>query len=829
MKNETSRRYFSLVILLALLALSARARAADYQLKWDNAGQGVASAVDLADVQWLRMITEGNLAGHWKVARRGAGIEGVLDPYVETPGGIVSVAPGQTLESFRVLLGDLESKGYQFGRVEWVSWSGILRSHPLSQLRNVQQEGDGTWLYEFADGESYSTGSPSFRLQQANRTLSGPVDLEALRAEERQVQERHARFGVKLEGRIGTLRDLTHLAYQGKLDPVVARKNEVDRMVQILNARQKNNPVLIGEAGVGKTALPRELARRIVAGEVPPSLQNRRVVVLDLALLLAGASFRGQFEDRLNEVLNQAEQERAILFIDELHTVLGAGGAEGALDASHILKPRLTDGELTTIGATTLDEYRRIEKDGALSRRFRDVLVEQPNDADALAMLQSHIPAWTEHYALPDGRTIQVPTETLRSAVLWARRYLAERRLPDSAKELVELSLSKLQIEALAGHRADVQLTDHDLAVEMHQQTRIPVAHLMSLASSDHGARALRKHMKQHIIAQPEAIDGVTKVVTVARQRLNDPRRPLGVILAAGETGVGKTETFRQLAIHQFGDEEALIKIDMSDLAEKHNVSRLGGAPPGYVGYQDRTQLMDRVRRRPYSVVLFDEIDKAHPDALDLLLQIMEDGGMHDPQGRFVDFRNTIIVMTTNAGAEEGRRAAKGPPGFHGYVDPEEAERKQSEAVKEAVLKALRQRWKLEFLNRIDKVIVFNRLGRRDLQKILKLEFGKVQARVREQHGAELLATRRALDELLERGVDPELGARPMRRAVHTNVTEGLATFLETEFERRSRSGAGAEPPAGTVLRVDFRAPKGFQFRRVKGTRTVVSRARAVP
>jgi ATP-dependent Clp protease ATP-binding subunit ClpC len=828
-----------------LISLAGRVCADEVEhLRWDTPGGP--EWARLSDIVWIERVTD----DEWQLGRadKPAGErQRVINPYIETPGGPVSLTPRDTLERLRENLSVLAESKYTFRRVQFVSVQGHRLSYPVSRIRQLRSIAAG-WVVDFTDGSQRVIRTLPARGGQATVTfprvylgprygllLNANLPLHTLPltqlesslgkapAPARQASPPLALPGPpgatgmsRLPGPLGELVDLTLLAHQGQLDPVVGRDREIDRVIQILNSREKNNPVLIGEPGVGKTALLRGVAQRIAAGKVPPKLTGRRIVVLDLGALVAGTKYRGQFEERLKAVVAQAKQAGALLFIDELHTAVGAGGAEGSLDASNILKPELTRA-LGAIGATTLDEYRQhIEKDGGLSRRFKPVLLEPPSKDGAVKILEGYLPIWQRDYALPGGQSIRVPRSALRAAVEWADRYLTTR-LPDSAKDLVELGLSRVQMNFVAGRRKRPELTKRILAEEVYADKGIPVAHLLSLSSRKQDNRGLHDHLDRHIIGQPEAINAITRRERVSRARLNDPRRPLGVFLFAGPTGVGKTETAKQLAVYKFGSADAMFRTDMSDLGEKHNTSRLAGSPPGYVGYEDSSKLIEHVRRRPYSLVLFDELEKAHPDALDMLMQIFEEGGLHDNQGRFVSFKNTLIVMTTNLGDREGEAAARGPIGFAGSGKADEAA--LNARVKAAILKVLRGRLKPEFFNRIDKTVVFNRLGQADLRKILDLQIGEVRDRLWNNHKTDLRPTEEASLELLKLGTDPELGARPMRRAIEDHLNEPLAEFV---LEKGGRK-------AGTTIEVDYHSERGFTFtRRAAAPRTSrASRARA--
>lgn len=608
--------------------------------------------------------------------------------------------------------------------------------------------------------------------------------------------------------------DLTEMAESGRLDPVIGRSREIDRVIQILSRRTKNNPALIGEPGVGKTAIVEGLAQRIVAGDVPDSLRGKRVVSLDMGALVAGTKYRGQFEERLKKVVDEIKETRCILFIDEFHTIIGAGGAEGTLDAANILKPALSRGELQTIGATTLDEYRKyIERDAALERRFQPVTVDQPSEEDTIQILRGIKSRYEDFHQL------QISDEAIQAATYLSARYVPDRFLPDKAIDLIDEASARVRMtrsaipsalrDALRGlevinkeisaaesqnqtelvetlrERAEVMrqritqverehgivvgssnmnlpyVTEEDIAAVVAMWTGIPVMRL----TGDETERLLQMESALHgrVIGQSEAIVTVSKAVRRARAGLKDPRRPIGSFIFLGPTGVGKTELAKALAEFMFGAEDLLIKIDMSEFQERHTASRLVGSPPGYVGYGDGGQLTDAVRRKPYSVVLFDEIEKAHPDTYNLLLQVLEDGYLTDGKGRKVDFRNTIIIMTSNVGTEQIRGASR--IGFLGK-DGDIA----NNDVRNRVNDALRQVFRPEFLNRLDATIIFHSLTNEEIRQITRYMLKRVQLQLNE-HKLTLDVSDSACDLLAKRGYDPSFGARPLRRII-TNLIE---------------------------------------------------------
>jgi ATP-dependent Clp protease ATP-binding subunit ClpB len=674
-------------------------------------------------------------------------------------------------------------------------------------------------------------------------------------------------------------RDLTELARRGKIDPVIGRDNEIRRIMQVLSRRTKNNPVLIGDPGVGKTAIVEGLARRIISGDVPDSLKQKRVIAMDIGAMVAGAKFRGEFEDRLKAFLKEVtdSQGQVILFIDELHTIVGAGAAEGSVDASNMLKPMLARGELRTIGATTIDEYRKyIEKDAALERRFQPVLVNEPTVEDTIAILRG----LKERYEVHHG--VRITDSALVAAAVLSQRYITDRFLPDKAIDLVDEAASRLKIELdsmpteidviereimqhemerqalkkekdpaskerlkklekeLAGLKekssalkaewqkekavleeqrkwkeeldrlrteleraqrrgelakaseiqygripeleknlADAtaksaksrksllreEVTEEDIAEVVSSWTHIPVSRLQE------GEREklvkLEEHLHLRVVGQDEAIKAVSNAVRRARAGLQDPNRPLGSFIFLGPTGVGKTELSRALAEFLFDDENAMIRIDMSEYMEKHTVARLIGAPPGYVGYEEGGQLSEAVRRRPYSVVLFDEIEKAHPDVFNVLLQVLDDGRITDGQGRTVDFKNTVIIMTSNIGSQ--------------YITEEESK----EARRRLVTDALRAHFRPEFLNRVDEIIIFDRLSEEDLKKIVEIQLGRLAKRL-EQQKITLKLSDSAKELLAREGYDPVYGARPLRRTIQKEILDPLSIDI---LEGKVREG----------------------------------------
>ncbi|MGR6919948.1 ATP-dependent Clp protease ATP-binding subunit [[Actinomadura] parvosata] len=560
-------------------------------------------------------------------------------------------------------------------------------------------------------------------------------------------------------------RDLTQAAREGKLDPVIGREKEIERVMQVLSRRTKNNPVLIGEPGVGKTAVVEGLSQKIVRGEVPETLKDKQLYTLDLGALVAGSRYRGDFEERLKKVLKEIRTRGdIILFIDELHTLVGAGAAEGAIDAASILKPMLARGELQTIGATTLDEYRKhFEKDAALARRFQTVLVAEPSLPHTIAMLKGLRKYYEAHH------DVSITDDALVAAAQLADRYVSDRFLPDKAIDLIDEAGARLRIHRItgpAGSRTEDVVGEDLIAEVLATATGIPVFKL----TEEESQRLLRMEDELHkrIIGQDDAIKGLSRSIRRTRAGLKDPRRPGGSFIFAGPSGVGKTELSKALAEFLFGDEDALISLDMSEFMEKHTVSRLFGSPPGYVGYEEGGQLTEKVRRKPFSVVLFDEIEKAHPDIFNSLLQILEDGRLTDAQGRVVDFKNTVIIMTTNLGT---RDISKGiGVGFAKSNDTES----NYERMKAKVQEELKQHFRPEFLNRVDDIVVFQQLTPNEIIKIVDLMLAQVDARLKDRDmGLDVSPEAKQL--LADRGYDPVMGARPLRRTIQRELEDSLS------------------------------------------------------
>lgn len=618
----------------------------------------------------------------------------------------------------------------------------------------------------------------------------------------------------------GLARDLTAYAKDGNLDPVIGRSKEIERVIQVLSRRTKNNPVLIGEPGVGKTAIAEGLAQKIINNEIPETLRDKRVMTLDMGSVVAGTKYRGEFEDRLKKIMDEIRQAgNIILFIDELHTLIGAGGAEGAIDASNILKPALARGELQCIGATTLDEYRKyIEKDAALERRFQPITVDQPSPEEAIQILHGLRDRYEAHHR------VKITDEAIEQAVKLSDRYITDRFLPDKAIDLIDEASSKVRLRSYTvppdlkkleskledirkekdaavqsqefekaaslrdteqklreeldstknewkekQGRTDSEVTPEDIAQVVASWTGIPVVKL----AEEETERLLKMESILHdrVIGQEEAVKAVSRAIRRARAGLKDPKRPMGSFIFLGPTGVGKTELARALAESLFGDENAVIRIDMSEYMEKHSTSRLVGAPPGYVGYEEGGQLTEKVRRKPYSVVLLDEIEKAHPEVFNILLQVLEDGRLTDSKGRTVDFRNTLIIMTSNVGADTIKKNSS--LGFTAMHDAG----KDYNNMKDKVMGELKKSFRPEFLNRIDEIIVFHSLEEQHIAEIVTLMAEDLRKRLKEQE-VDFVLTDKAKAFLAKEGFDPTYGARPLRRAIQKHIEDRLSEEL---------------------------------------------------
>lgn len=625
-------------------------------------------------------------------------------------------------------------------------------------------------------------------------------------------------------------RDLTELAASGALDPVVGREAEIDRVIQILSRRSKNNPCLLGEPGVGKTAIVEGIAERITTGMVPDSVLGKRVVSLDLSGIVAGSKYRGEFEDRIKKIIAEVKKVgNILLFIDEMHTIIGAGGAEGAIDASNILKPALARGEVQVIGATTIEEYRKyIEKDAALERRFQPVIVEEPSEEEAVQILKGLRSQYEQHHR------VTITDEAVEASVRLAARYINDRFLPDKAIDLMDEAAAKVRLFAGGDPREAVELktqikesedalesalmagdiegaraakANKEMLLERQQKqiakakregqrknltvgeeeiadvvsgwTKIPVKKLAEGEAAR--LRRLEKTLHQRVVGQEEAVTAVAKAVRRGRVGLKDPKRPIGSFLFLGPTGVGKTEISKALAEAVFGQEQAMIRVDMSEYMEKHSVSKMIGSPPGYVGHEDGGQLSEKVRRNPYSVILFDEIEKAHPDVFNILLQVLDDGHITDSQGRKVDFKNTIIIMTSNAGAQ-----AIVEPKKLGFASTEN-EKQDYERMKGSVMEEVRRIFKPEFLNRIDETIVFRSLNKEDMKQIVGLMTKELSARCEKQLGIALVVRDAAKQYIVEKAYEPKYGARPLRRKIQEEIEDKLAEkILDGSVKRGS-------------------------------------------
>lgn len=653
------------------------------------------------------------------------------------------------------------------------------------------------------------------------------IDLESMRKQVIELLGGHVHPGAPSAARrtkTPTLdqfgRDLTEMARQGKLDPVIGRDKEIERVIQILSRRTKNNPVLIGEPGVGKTAIAEGLAIKIVNSDVPENLFNKRVVALDMGSLVAGSKFRGEFEERLKKVMDEIRQAQdVILFIDEMHTIIGAGAAEGAIDASNILKPALARGEIQAIGATTLDEYRKhVEKDAALERRFQPVQVDEPTVEETVAILRGLRDRYEAHHR------VQISDMAIEAAAVLSSRYISDRFLPDKAIDLLDEAASKVRLRGLVVPQdlKELEAKVEELKIEkeaaikneefekaaslrdQEQKLRDQLEEIRSQWKSNQGRQEavvdeqdiadvvaswtgipvkqvaqeesqrllnLEEILHQRVVAQDEAIEALSKAIRRAFAGLKDPKRPVGSFIFLGPTGVGKSELAKALAEALFGDEDAMVRIDMSEYMERHSVSRLVGAPPGYVGYEEAGQLTEKVRRKPYSVVLFDEIEKAHPEVFNILLQVLEDGRLTDSKGRTVDFRNTVVIMTSNVGAQQIQRESS--IGFR--ITESEADSYQ--AMKEKVIEELKRTFRPEFLNRIDEIIVFHALNRQHISAIIEIMLKELRQQLAEKRII-LEITDAAKELVADAGYDPDFGARPLRRAIQKMIENPLAELI---------------------------------------------------
>ena len=674
----------------------------------------------------------------------------------------------------------------------------------------------------------YTMGANIQKLYAAVLTAMG-MDSDAIAEEFQAVKAARNRNGSATPTLDQYSRDLTEMAEEGRLDPVVGRDKEIARLIQILSRRTKNNPCLVGEPGVGKTAIVEGLAQRIVTGMVPDTVKDKRVVVLDLSGMVAGSKYRGEFEERIRNVIDEVrEQQGILLFIDEIHTIIGAGGAEGALDASNILKPSLSRGEIQLIGATTLEEYRKyIEKDAALERRFQPVTVEEPTEEEAVEILKGLRPYYEKHH------DVEILDEALEAAVKMSVRYINDRFLPDKAIDIIDEASSKVQLAGYypSSEAEALERKIHDILKEKEQAvinadlegakaaqarqneaeadlekirkkaerrtkrksltvgesavadivsdwTKIPVQRLTE--GESRRLANLEKVLRKRVIGQDEAVSAVARAVKRGRVGLKDPARPIGSFLFLGPTGVGKTELSKALAEAVFGSEQAMIRVDMSEYMEKHSVSKMIGSPPGYVGYEEGGQLSEKVRRNPYSVILFDEIEKAHPDVFNILLQVLDDGHITDAHGRKVDFKQTIIIMTSNAGAQMIME-----PKHLGFMSGD-TEKQNYDRMKSGVMEEVRRMFKPEFLNRIDEIMVFHSLNKENIRKIVTILLKNLEKRCQEQMNITLKVTGAAKDLIADAGFDSKYGARPLRRAIQTKIEDEMAAEI---LEGRIKTG----------------------------------------
>ena len=654
--------------------------------------------------------------------------------------------------------------------------------------------------------------------------LFASMGMDVARAKEYLESQRETERDSALES---YTMNLTALAAEGKLDPVIGRNEEIQRVIQILSRRTKNNPCLIGEPGVGKTAVVEGLAARIAEGDVPDSIRDKRVMTLDLSGMVAGSKYRGEFEERIKRLIAEVKRDgQVLLFIDEIHTIIGAGGAEGALDASNILKPSLARGEIQVIGATTIEEYRKyIEKDAALERRFQPVMTNEPSEAEAIAILEGLRSAYENHHQ------VTITDEAIETAVKMSIRYINDRFLPDKAIDLIDEASAKVKLSSMTitgelqelvkenerleeakekaiirgdmikasdigkdqkllsakiltlkksierKNKRRVAVSARDVADVVSSWTKIPVKQLEEKESER--LMRLESTLHRRVIGQDEAVTAVAKAIRRGRVGLKDPKRPIGSFLFLGPTGVGKTELSKALAEAMFGSDSTIIRVDMSEYMEKHSVSKLIGSPPGYVGYDEGGQLSERVRRNPYSILLFDEIEKAHPDVFNVLLQVLDDGHITDSQGRKVDFKNTVIIMTSNAGASNIVTPKK--LGFFSETD----EKADYDRMKSAVMEEVKHIFKPEFLNRIDDIIVFHSLTKEHIQKIVAIMMNEISDRALDQMGIHLHTSEGVLRLLAEAGFDPVYGARPLRRAIQNKVEDLLAEEILSGRIRR--------------------------------------------
>ena len=737
----------------------------------------------------------------------------LIDKLIAPPGSTaVAEKPGFSPRTMRIL--DIAAEDAQAMHYDRIGTEHIL----LAMLKETDCV--GTRLL-------YTMGANIQKLYAAVLSAMG-MDSEAIAEEFQAARAMRSGNATATPTLDQYSRDLTEMASEGRLDPVVGRDREIARLIQILSRRTKNNPCLVGEPGVGKTAIVEGLAQRIVTGMVPDTVKNKRVVVLDLSGMVAGSKYRGEFEERIRNVVDEVREHQGILlFIDELHTIIGAGGAEGALDASNILKPSLSRGEIQLIGATTLEEYRKyIEKDAALERRFQPVTVEEPSEKETVEILKGLRPYYEKHHG------VKILDEALEAAVQMSVRYINDRFLPDKALDIIDEAASKIQLSGyetspeaealetelhkyLEEKEEAIKTADLKRAKEAQQKqneteealekirrkaerrnkrkaltvdenavadiisdwTKIPVQKLTE--GESRRLFNLEKVLHKRVIGQDEAVSAVARAVKRGRVGLKDPARPIGSFLFLGPTGVGKTELSKALAEAVFGSEQAMIRVDMSEYMEKHSVSKMIGSPPGYVGYDEGGQLSEKVRRNPYSVILFDEIEKAHPDVFNILLQVLDDGHITDAHGRKVDFKQTIIIMTSNAGAQ-----AIMEPKRLGFLSGD-TKKQDYERMKSGVMEEVRRMFKPEFLNRIDEIMVFHSLDKENIRQIVGILLKNLEKRCETQLDITLKVTAAAKDYLAEAGFDSKYGARPLRRAIQTKIEDEMAAeILEGRIKR---------------------------------------------
>jgi ATP-dependent Clp protease ATP-binding subunit ClpC len=772
-------------------------------------------------------------------------VEHILMALLQQEKGIVS----QVLEKMNVNLAAVRQKvGDSLEKMPKVSYeTGQIYATPRIQ-----------WLFQTANAEAQRlkdefVGTEHFLIamsaeqngEAAGILREAGIDQEKVYNALKDIRGGHRVTDARAESKYRSLekysRDLTELARQGKLDPVIGREEEIKRVMQILTRRTKNNPVIVGEAGVGKTAIAEGLAEKIVADDVPDSLKDRKVAALDMGALVAGSKFRGEFEERLKAVMDEIKSSKGevILFIDEIHTVVGAGASEGAIDASNMMKPALAHGELQTIGATTLDEYRKyIEKDKALERRFQPVYINEPTIEQTIQILKGLRPRYEAHHK------VKITDSALEAAAKLGQRYITERHLPDKAIDLIDEAASKLRIEAqsapqqvksleekgkqlaneeeAASQRGDYEqaakikaeklrleneykqakaewlkqakidevVDEEDIAQLVSKWTGIPVTQMME--GETQKLVKMEERIHERMVNQEEAVKTVSEAIRRSRAGLKDPKRPIGSFMFLGPTGVGKTELARSLAWFLFDDETAMVRLDMSEYQEKHTVSRLIGAPPGYVGFEEGGQLTELVRRRPYRVILLDEIEKAHPDVFNSLLQVLDDGRLTDGQGRTVDFKNTVIIMTSNTGVEFIKK--EGPIGFAAPKSATKAQKQSYENMKDMVMAEVRKTFRPEFINRLDDIIVFHELTREQIGSIVELMIKDLQKRLAERK-ITLELSSAAKDWLANTGYDPTYGARPLRRAIER--------FVENPLAGKILSGLYGE---GDIVQADLKA-----------------------